>query len=70
MSKPAGLPQTIKKRWMHFHKRKYSSIAYDKENNPVFFAESEWMLKTAKENFPSLTFHNTSDFKMKINKKI
>jgi peptide chain release factor 3 len=50
-----------------FIKRKSGAIAYDKENNPVFFAESEWMLKLAKENFPSITFHQTSDFK--INKQ-
>ncbi len=48
-----------------FFSRKASAIAYDKENNPVFFAESEWILKTAKENFPSITFHNTSEFKIK-----
>ena len=35
-----------------------------KRNNPVFFAESEWMLKLAREGFPSLTFHKTSDFKV------
>ncbi len=49
-----------------FFARKYSSIAYDKENNPVFFAESEWILKTAKENFPSITFHTNSDFKIRV----
>lgn len=47
-----------------FIRRKANAIAYDKEHNPVFFAESEWMLKLARENFPSLTFHNTSDFKI------
>lgn len=47
-----------------FIKRKSGAIAYDKENNPVFFAESEWMLKIARENFPSITFHETSDFKI------
>ena len=47
-----------------FIRRKPGAIAYDKENNPVFFAESEWMLKLAKENFPALTFHETSDFKI------
>ena len=47
-----------------FLSRKASSVAFDKENNPVFFAESEWMLKIARENFPSLVFHETSDFKM------
>jgi len=48
---------------------KIAAIAYDKENNPLFFAESEWMLKLARENFPSITFHETSDFKIRENKK-
>ena len=48
-----------------FLTRKSGAIAYDKENNIVFFAESEWMLKLARENFPSITFHETSDFKIK-----
>jgi peptide chain release factor 3 len=51
-----------------FISRKQTAIAYDKENNPVFFAESEWMLKLARENFPSITFHETSDFKVRKNK--
>jgi len=50
-----------------FIKRKSGAIAYDKEDNPVFFAESEWMLKLARENFPSITFHETSDFKIPKN---
>jgi peptide chain release factor 3 len=53
-----------KKELEEFLKRKSGAIAYDKEQNPVFFAESEWMLKLARENFPSITFHNTSDFKI------
>jgi len=52
-----------------FIKRKSGAIAYDKEDNPVFFAESEWMLKLARENFPAITFHETSDFKMKMKSK-
>ncbi len=47
-----------------FIKRKHRAVAYDKEDNPVFFAESEWMLKLARDNFPSITFHETSDFKI------
>jgi peptide chain release factor 3 len=52
-----------KKELDKFITRKAGAIAYDKEDNPVFFAESDWMLKLAKEAFPSLTFHKTSDFK-------
>ena len=50
-----------------FITRKAGAIAYDKENNPVFFAESEWMLKLAREGFPSITFHESSDFKIEKN---
>jgi peptide chain release factor 3 len=53
-----------KKELETFLTRKSGAIAYDKDNNPVFFAESEWTLKTAKETFPSLTFHKTSEFKI------
>jgi peptide chain release factor 3 len=56
-----------KKELEAFLKRKSSAIAYDKEDNPVFFAESEWMLKLARENFPAITFHETSDFKIRNN---
>jgi peptide chain release factor 3 len=58
-----------KKELEEFLKRKSGAIAYDKEHNPVFLAESDWMLKLARENFPSLTFHNTSDFKILKAKK-
>ncbi|MCX6320548.1 MAG: peptide chain release factor 3 [Bacteroidia bacterium] len=51
-----------KKELEQFLSRKSGAIVYDKENNPVFFAESEWMLKLAREAFPSITFHKTSDF--------
>ncbi len=39
-----------------------SSIAYDKENRPVFLTESNWMLKLIKESFPAIHFHMTSEF--------
>ena len=67
------LPYTIarwvttdnKKELEEFLIRKAWAVAYDKDNNPVFFAENEWMLKVIRETFPSLTFHKTSDFKIK-----
>jgi peptide chain release factor 3 len=63
--KATWITTTSKKELDAFINRKQGAIAYDKENNPVFFAESEWMLKLARENFPSITFHETSDFKIK-----
>ncbi|MEI8033132.1 MAG: peptide chain release factor 3 [Chlorobiaceae bacterium] len=46
-----------------FLRRKWSAIAHDKEEHPVFLAESEWMLKVAREDYPALEFHTTSEFK-------
>jgi peptide chain release factor 3 len=40
-------------------------IAYDKDNNPVYMAESQWLLNTVRENYPEVEFHFTSEFKNK-----
>jgi len=48
-----------KKELDNFILRKSGAIAYDKDNCPVFFAENDWMLKMAKENFPSIEFHES-----------
>jgi hypothetical protein len=37
----------------------------DKDGNLVFLAQSDWMLKVAKEDYPELTFHFNSEFKTK-----
>lgn len=47
----------------HFISSRGTAIAYDKENNPVYFSESEWMLKTIKHSFTAIHFHTTSEFK-------
>lgn len=44
-----------------FINRKASFIAYDKENAPVFFAESDWVIKVMQDAYPSLSFHKTSE---------
>ena len=38
------------------------NVARDKEDRPVYMAESAWMLKTVQENHPDLVFHFTSEF--------
>lgn len=69
--KACWITSSNRKEMDSFFSRKSQAIAYDKENNPVFFAESDWILKSAKENFPSITFHNTSEFKtMEIGKPV
>lgn len=46
-----------------FAKYRSHQIAYDKENNPVFLAESSWMLNTLIADNPKLHFHFNSEFK-------
>lgn len=42
---------------------KGSHIAYDKDNNPVFFADTARTLRSVQESYLSLKFHFTSDIK-------
>lgn len=46
-----------------FMRVKQGQIAFDKDDNPVFLAPSAWMLNVAKQDFPELNFHSTSEFK-------
>ena len=45
-----------------FSSRKRNDMALDKDGQLVFLAESAWILKMAKENFPKIVFHSTSEF--------
>lgn len=49
-----------------FIRVKQGQIAYDKDNNPVFLAPSAWMLNMAKSDYPEITFHATSEFKLAV----
>ncbi|UTW62071.1 peptide chain release factor 3 [bacterium SCSIO 12741] len=49
-----------------FIRVKSTEIATDKDGNYVFLAPSAWMLEKARENYPDLEFHKTSEFKMAI----
>jgi peptide chain release factor 3 len=42
---------------------KSDRLGKDKDDNTVFFAESEWMLNHYIEKFPDIKFHFTSEFK-------
>jgi peptide chain release factor 3 len=59
-----------KKKLEYFMERKSTYIAFDKEENPVFFAQSEWALKIAQSDFPGIVFHFTSEFKTDIRKVV
>ena len=42
---------------------KSSNITFDKEDRPVYLAESDWYLKMTIQAFPEIEFHFTSEFK-------
>lgn len=46
-----------------FMQSKSNNITYDKDDRPVYIAESEWYLKMTSQAFPEITFHFTSEFK-------
>jgi peptide chain release factor 3 len=47
-----------------FMKFRMNNIAYDKDNQPVFLAETAYILRMATENNPKIEFHSTSEFKV------
>lgn len=47
-----------------FLKKKENYIGYDRDNRPVFFAESEWLLNMTREKFPEIEFHFTSEWEI------
>jgi peptide chain release factor 3 len=52
-------PQKLK----DFLRFREHQIGYDQDGKPVFFAESEWMLRRTMETNPDISFHFTSEFK-------
>lgn len=45
-----------------FMQDRNAHIALDKEDRPVFLAESAWLLQMAREKFPDIQFHEKSEF--------
>lgn len=46
-----------------FMKYRQTNIAFDKDANPVFLAETAFILRNAIDNNPKIEFHTTSEFK-------
>jgi peptide chain release factor 3 len=46
-----------------FLRYKSNDVVEDKDGNLVFLAQSEWMLKVTREDYPEITFHFNSEFK-------
>ena len=51
-----------KKELDKFMQDRANYIAYDKEQRPVFLAESAWLLQMAQEKFPQVQFFFKSEF--------
>jgi peptide chain release factor 3 len=62
--KACWMTTTDKKQLDEFVRRKASYIAIDKDKNYVFLAESAFLLRTAEFDYPAITFHTTSEFKV------
>jgi peptide chain release factor 3 len=45
-----------------FMKYREAQVAMDRDDNPVYLAESEWMLQSMIRDNPEITFHFTSEF--------
>lgn len=49
-----------------FIRAKGNYIAKDKDDNPVFLAETQFLLNMAEQDYPDLVFHKTSEFKLEV----
>ena len=65
--KACWMTTTDKGQLDEFIKRKVNNIGYDKDENPVFLADSPFLLSQAQGDYPAITFHTTSDFKLASN---
>ena len=63
MNKACWMTTTDKKQLDEFIRLKIDYIYFDKDQNPVYMAETGWALNVAIENHPKITFHTTSEFK-------
>ncbi|RZK65730.1 MAG: peptide chain release factor 3, partial [Pedobacter sp.] len=52
-----------KKKLDEFLKRKQAHIGEDKDGNPVFLADNDFMINMTMRDYPDIEFHKTSEFK-------
>ena len=62
--KACWMTTTDKNKLEEFVRRKASYISEDKDGNYVFMAESAFLLRQAEFDYPEITFHTTSEFKV------
>jgi peptide chain release factor 3 len=65
-SKACWITSEKPEKLQEFMRLKSNYIAFDKDQNPVFLAETDWILRMNMENNPDVVFHNTSEFKTLI----
>lgn len=51
-----------KEEFKDFEKRKANDLAYDKDDTLIYLPETAWSLKMARDNYPGIRFHETSEF--------
>ncbi len=66
MNRACWMTSTDKKQLDEFLRLKNEYIYFDKDHNPVYMAETSWALNVARENYPHITFHTTSEFKTEL----
>jgi peptide chain release factor 3 len=52
-----------KKKLDEFVKRKQQHIGTDKEGNPVYLSDNDFMIEMTKRDYPDIDFHTTSEHK-------
>lgn len=62
-SRSNWVTSTDKKKLEEFVKRKQQHIGEDKDGNPVFLADNDFMINMTKRDYPDIEFHKTSEFK-------
>jgi len=62
--KACWITSTDEQKLDEFKRIKGQNMVKDKEDNDVFLAPSKFMLEMEQKNYPELTFHFTSEFKV------
>ena len=64
--KACWITTTNREQLESFIRSKARYIAKDKDDNIVFLAETSFLLSMAEQDYPDITFHKTSEFKLQL----
>lgn len=62
--KACWITSEIEEQLQQFLRAKTGNVVKDKDDNWVFLAETAFLLSSAEQDYPDLTFHTNSDFKV------